>query len=60
MATEITEKQKDILGLLTKMSNIVSNSVWMAENVEGSNVKDKIETAIWAAKHFIEEIESIK
>lgn len=32
----------------------------MAENVEDSNVQDKIETAIWAAKHFISEIETVK
>lgn len=60
MSKEITTQQKELLRMLTQMANHVSNCVWMAENVDDSNVNDKIETAIWAAKHFIEEIEEIK
>lgn len=59
MIKEITPQQKEVLGLLTKLSNIVSNCVWMAEHVDTSNVEEKINTGIWAAEHFVKEIKEI-
>jgi hypothetical protein len=56
MEKTFTAEQRLKLDLLTKMSNIISNSVWMAENTN-SAVEEKIDLGIWAAKHFIGEIE---
>lgn len=52
----ITPQQKEVLGLLTKLSNIVSNAVWMAENTESTNIDEKIDLGIWAAEYFTKEI----
>lgn len=59
MEKTFTPEQKEKLELLNKMSNIISNSVWMAENTE-SDVNEKIDLGIWAAKYFISEIEAKK
>lgn len=57
MEKNITDEQKETLDLLTKMSNMVSNAVWMAENT-GSDVDGQIELGVWAADHFLSEIRS--
>lgn len=55
----ITPKQRKLLDQLTKMSNIISNEVWVAENTD-IDVDECIDMCIWLAKHFTEEIDKIK
>lgn len=55
----ITPKQREILDKLTKMSNIISNEVWIAENLE-KDVDECIKIALWLLKRFTKEIEEIK
>lgn len=59
MSKVITPKQRKLLDELTKMSNIISNQIWFAENSE-NDVDKCVNTAIWLAKHCTEEIEKIK
>lgn len=56
MEKHITPHQRELIDLLNKLSNFVSNQAYIAENYD-CNVDEKIETGIWAANHFIEEIE---
>lgn len=59
MSKVITPKQRKLLDQLTKMSHIISNEVWVAENTD-IDVDECIDMCIWLAKLLIEDIDKIK
>lgn len=59
MEKKLTPLQHDQLNVLEKLSNVVSNEVWIARNTD-RDVDERILMGIWLAKHFLEEIEKIK